>query len=239
MNGKYLTICMMPYTKFLFILFLFIQNQVVITAQRMINVDFKFIYHQRDLIMDSLYVRNNQESIQFETLKFYISNLRFNLNNENTFIEKNSFHLIDMEDRNSLHVSVPDSLNGSIRNLSFNLGIDSTTNVSGAMGGDLDPTKGMYWTWQNGYINFKLEGKSTLCKTRNNEFQFHIGGYMNPLTTLQKIELPINKVGSCTIVFDLEQLMDKIDLSILNHVMSPQLDAVEISKKIVTAFSIE
>lgn len=239
MNGKYLTICMMPYTKFLFILFLFIQNQVVITAQRMINVDFKFIYHQRDLIMDSLYLRNNQESIQFETLKFYISNLRFNLNNENTFIEKNSFHLIDMEDRNSLHVSVPDSLNGSIRNLSFNLGIDSTTNVSGAMGGDLDPTKGMYWTWQNGYINFKLEGKSTLCKTRNNEFQFHIGGYMNPFTTLQKIELPINKVGSCTIVFDLQQLMDKIDLSILNHVMSPQLDAVEISKKIVTAFSIE
>jgi hypothetical protein len=230
---------MMPYTKFLFILFLFIQNQVVITAQGFINVDFKFIYHQRDLIMDSLYVGNNQESIQFETLKFYISNLRFNLNNGKTFIEKNSWHLIEMEDRNSLHVSVPDSLNDSIRNISFNLGIDSTTNVSGALGGDLDPTQGMYWTWQNGYINFKLEGKSTLCKTRNNEFQFHIGGYMNPFNTLQKIELPINKVGSYTIVFDLEQLMDKIDLSILNHVMSPQLDAVEISKKIVTAFSIE
>jgi len=230
---------MMPYTKFLFILFLFIQNQVVITAQGFINVNFKFIYHQRDLIMDSLYVGNNQESIQFETLKFYISNLRFNLNNGKTFIEKNSWHLIEMEDRNSLHVSVPDSLNDSIRNISFNLGIDSTTNVSGALGGDLDPTQGMYWTWQNGYINFKLEGKSTLCKTRNNEFQFHIGGYMNPFNTLQKIELPINKVGSYTIVFDLEQLMDKIDLSILNHVMSPQLDAVEISKKIVTAFSIE
>lgn len=229
----------MPYTKFLFILFLFIQNQVVITAQGFINVNFKFIYHQRDLIMDSLYVGNNQESIQFETLKFYISNLRFNLNNGKTFIDKNSFHLIDMEDRNSLHVSVPDSLNDSIRNISFNLGIDSTTNVSGALGGDLDPTKGMYWTWQNGYINFKLEGKSTLCKTRNNEFQFHIGGYMNPFNTFRKIELPINKVGSCTIVFDLEQLMDKIDLSILNHVMSPQLEAVEISKKIATAFSIE
>jgi hypothetical protein len=230
---------MMPYTKFLFILFLFIQNQVVITAQGFINVNFKFIYHQRDLIMDSLYIRNNQESIQFETLKFYISNLKFNHNNGKTFIDKNSFHLIDMEDRNSLHVSVPDSSNDSIRNISFNLGIDSTTNVSGALGGDLDPTKGMYWTWQNGYINFKLEGKSTMCKTRNNEFQFHIGGYMNPFNTFQKIELPINKVGSCTIVFDLEQLMDKIDLSILNHVMSPQLEAVEISKKIATAFSIE
>ena len=62
---------------------------------------------------------------------------------------------------------------------------------------------------------------------------------MNPFNTLQKIELPINKVGSYTIVFDLEQLMDKIDISILNHVMSPQLEAVEISKKIATAFSIE
>jgi hypothetical protein len=32
--------------------------------------------------------------------------------------------------------------------IQFQLGIDSLTNVSGAMGGDLDPTKGMYWTWQ-------------------------------------------------------------------------------------------
>jgi len=218
---------------------LFCQSQVIIVAQKDLSIDFKFKYHQQELVKDKWYVGSNQDSIRFETLKFYISDLKVYLKDGKIFLEQNSFHLLDFENSESMLILLKNIPNENISHISFNIGIDSTTNVSGAMGGDLDPTKGMYWTWQNGYINFKLEGKSTLCKTRNNEFQFHIGGYMNPFTTLQKIELPINKVGSCTIVFDLEQLMDKFDLSILNHVMSPQLDAVEISKKIVTAFSIE
>jgi len=229
----------MSYSRFLFFMLLFCQSQVIIVAQKDLSIDFKFKYHQQELVKDKWYVGSNQDSIRFETLKFYISDLKVYLKDGKIFLEQNSFHLLDFENSESMLILLKNIPNENISHISFNIGIDSTTNVSGAMGGDLDPTKGMYWTWQNGYINFKLEGKSTLCKTRNNEFQFHIGGYMNPFTTLQKIELPINKVGSCTIVFDLEQLMDKFDLSILNHVMSPQLDAVEISKKIVTAFSIE
>ncbi|MBL0235294.1 MAG: hypothetical protein IPQ02_01375 [Saprospiraceae bacterium] len=208
-------------------------------AQKDLSIDFKFKYQQQELVKERWYIGSNQDSIRFETLKFYISDLKVYFKDGKNFLEQNSFHLLDFENSESIHILLKNISNDNLSHISFNLGIDSTTNVSGAMGGDLDPTKGMYWTWQNGYINFKLEGKSTMCKTRNNEFQFHIGGYMNPFNTLQKIELPINKVGSYTIVFDLEQLMDKIDLSILNHVMSPQLDAVEISKKIATAFSIE
>lgn len=229
----------MTYSRFLFFMLLFCQSQVIIVAQKDLSIDFKFKYHQQKLVKERWYIGSNQDSIHFETLKFYISDLKVYFKDGKNFLEQNSFHLLDFENSESIHILLKNIPNDNLSHISFNLGIDSTTNVSGAMGGDLDPTKGMYWTWQNGYINFKLEGKSTLCKTRNNEFQFHIGGNMNPFNTLQKIELPINKVGSCTIVFDLEQLMDKIDLSILNHVMSPQLDAVEISKKIVTAFSIE
>ena len=75
--------------------------------------------------------------------------------------------------------------------IKFNLGIDSLTNVSGVMGGDLDPTKGMYWTWQSGYINFKMEGSSAVCPTRNHEFQFHIGGYQDPFYAMQTLELEV------------------------------------------------
>ena len=70
----------------------------------------------------------------------------------------------------SLALQIPSNIPFS--KLKFQLGIDSLTNVSGAMGGDLDPTKGMYWTWQSGYINMKIEGKSNSCKTRKNQFQF-------------------------------------------------------------------
>jgi hypothetical protein len=62
----------------------------------------------------------------------------------------------DENDSNALCLEIPDDIEFDA--IQFNLGLDSLTNVSGALGGDLDPTKGMYWTWQNGYVNFKLQG---------------------------------------------------------------------------------
>lgn len=229
----------MPYSRFLFFILLFCQSQVIIVAQKNLSIDFKFKYRQQELVKDKWYVGSNQDSIRFETLKFYISNLKVYFKDGKNFLEQNSFHLLDFENSQSMLILLKNIPKDNISHVSFNLGIDSTTNVSGAMGGDLDPTKGMYWTWQNGYINFKLEGKSTLCKTRNNEFQFHIGGYINPFNTLQKIVLNIPNIDFYIVVFDLESFMKEIDLTILTHVMSPQLEAVEISRKIATAFSIE
>jgi len=123
--------------------------------------------------------------------------------------------------------------------IKFNLGIDSITNVSGAMGGDLDPTKGMYWTWQSGYINLKLEGKSKLCKTRNNEFQFHLGGYQNGDNALQTIILNVSENKEIDILIDIEQFVAAIDLSEQNQIMSPGKKAVLLSEKFSKIFSIQ
>ena len=57
------------------------------------------------------------------------------------------------------------------------------------MGGDLDPTKGMYWAWQSGYINFKMEGSCSQCLATKNNFEFHLGGYQQPFYAMQTIEL--------------------------------------------------
>lgn len=73
----------------------------------------------------------------------------------------------------------------------FNPGIDSLENVSGAFGGDLDPTKGMYWAWHSGDINFKLEGHSAGCGSRDNAFQLRLGGYQAPHASLQTIHLAV------------------------------------------------
>jgi hypothetical protein len=106
------------------------------------------------------------------------------------------------------------------------------------MGGDLDPTKGMYWTWQSGYINFKLEGKSTICPTRNNAFEFHLGGYQPPFNCLKTALLKSTNQKNIVVVFDLNQFLSSIDLSKQNQIMSPNNQAVLLSEQAIKSFKI-
>ena len=175
---------------------------------------------------------------EIETLQFYISNIQLQHNNQPIFKEENSYHLIDLEDTSSLEIvlDVSDSIQFSV--LTFSLGIDSLTNVSGAFGGDLDPTNGMYWTWQSGYINFKLEGLAPECPARQHRFQFHIGGYQAPYNSLQQISFPIYNQRTIDIQLSLHQLFNRIDLKEQYQIMGPSIKAVEFSKVLKTLFSI-
>jgi hypothetical protein len=191
------------------------------------------------LLNDSVFSKNNGDSIQFETLKFYVSNIEFLNSNKPVWQEKNSFHLLDASVPSSMNINFKVPSHIKYNQLKFNLGIDSVTNVSGALGGDLDPTKGMYWTWQSGYVNFKLEGKSKKCKTRNNQFQFHLGGYQTPNKALQTILLSVKDIGPIQLSIDLEVFTKQIDFSKQNKIMSPSIDAVLISKKVAQSISVQ
>ncbi|MFN6086764.1 MAG: MbnP family protein, partial [Fluviicola sp.] len=116
----------------------------------------------------------------------YISNVELKNGNKVVFKEKNSFHLIDFSDTSTTSFLLTNK-KVNFTSISFQVGVDSSTTLSGALGGDLDPTKGMYWTWQTGYIHFKLEGINNF-KTKK-DFVYHIGGFQHPNNTLRKIEL--------------------------------------------------
>jgi hypothetical protein len=87
--------------------------------------------------------------------------------------------------------------------------------------------KGMYWSWQSGFINFKLEGKSNICNTRNHVFQFHIGGYIFPYNTIQHIILPVQNKTNINVKLNIKKLLSQIDLKNVNQVMSPSEKSVE------------
>jgi hypothetical protein len=174
------------------------------------------------------------DSLSIETFRFYVSNLILLKNGKVVYAAKNKFHLIDIEKKLDIPFFAKNISFDAVR---FNIGVDSTTNVSGAMGGDLDPVNGMYWAWQSGYINFKLEGASKVCTTRNNVFQFHIGGYMNPHVTLQTITLPVKNKTEIDIKIDLEKFLTGIDLKNTNEIMSPGEKAVTLAKLYQTIFS--
>jgi hypothetical protein len=184
------------------------------------------------------FIVNSTDSIQIETIKFYVSNIEFFKNDQLVYKEKNSFHLIDAADSSTFNLMINLEPNINFNKIKFNLGIDSITNYNGAMGGDLDPTKGMYWTWQNGYINLKIEGKSNLSIAKNKDFVFHLGGYQNALSTLQTIQLPVQNSQVITINMAIDKWIYEIDLNKQNHIMSPSKEAVILANKLSTIFSV-
>ena len=178
----------------------------------------------------------NDSEISFETLKFYISHLKFLKENEPVWQEPSSFRLIDLSLEASLKWALEMPAELDFDKIQFKIGIDSLTHEAGVMGGDLDPTKGMYWSWNTGYINFKLEGESELSKARDKSFQYHLGGYMPPFQTVQIVELPFSKEGENVLEMDIFQFLKAVDLAEEHTVMSPGENAKMLSKVVANLF---
>jgi hypothetical protein len=178
------------------------------------------------------------DSTTVTMLRCYISGISLWRDGRPVWQEKNSYHLLDAEhsESMSLLLHVPQGLQYS--SVHFNLGIDSATSSSGAHGGDLDPVKGMYWAWQSGYINFKLEGTSPVCPARRHAFQFHIGGYQYPFNAMQSISLPVKQAEQFVIKMDVGQFLSGIDLAKQYALMIPGAEALELSRKAAQIFHV-
>lgn len=213
------------------ILFLF--GICLVFSQR--TIEFVPVYGFQTFSLNKYYPINKTDSVKIENLKFYISSIQFIKNDAVVFNEENSYHLIDLSKPNTLKLlNFPADI--EFTHLEFDLGIDSLTNVSGALGGDLDPTLGMYWTWQSGYINVKVEGKSNLCKTRLNEFSLHLGGYASPNLAVRKVQLAIKSNQKIKIYFDVFAFLNAAGLEDQNQIMSPGSAAVSLSKEFANTF---
>ncbi len=198
-----------------------------------LNLKFK----NEELERNKQYISELKDTLQIDVFRFYISNIKLHFSDSTTFSEVNSYHLVDIEDQNSLRIPIAKKFEKVISEITFSIGVDSLASVSGAMSGDLDPTKGMYWAWQSGFINMKIEGSSSSCKTRKNRFQFHIGGYLKPNYAVRSIELkPIN--SNLDFVVDSAELFKYIKLSENNSIMIPGIKAMELADKSFEMFKI-
>ncbi len=222
------------------LVFVFLSLTQLIFAQgdeQVIRFDFTFNGKKIEL-NKKYYLASIRDSVELETIKLYISHLSFFKEGEIVDSVAKNHHLIDLENENTLSLDYPAKIN-SFDKIEFSLGIDSLTNVSGVMGGDLDPTTGMYWAWQSGYINFKLEGKSKSCRTRNNVFQFHLGGYQFPNSSFQTLEFSVSPRKEIVISIPIDKFLTKIDIQTTNEIMSPGEKAVELSKTLSSVITIE
>jgi hypothetical protein len=191
------------------------------------------------VLTDKKYITKANDTLIITKMKFYLSNVELELEDGSQFKESKSVHLLDAETLSSLEFNLKNVPDLKIKKIKFNIGIDSLTNVSDKFDGDLDPLLGMYWAWNTGYINMKLEGKSSSCANIKKEFQFHIGGYLPKQNAIQEIEIivPENK-KLISIDVELSKWLDLLKLKESNSIMIPGEKAITMANKYKNMFQI-
>jgi hypothetical protein len=216
----------------LILVFLFVYFSGVSFSQQNRSVQFVPVFKGQKVELSKKYASEGNW-FQFESLRFYISAVSIS-GEKSTWKDSQSVHLIDLEDSSSLFIS-HEAKNGN--RLNFNIGLDSATNVSGTLDGDLDPIKGMYWAWNTGYINFKLEGFSSESILPDKHFEFHLGGYLFPNATLQAVEFSLeNWQDSLVVELELGKLIPNLPWQSSPSILIPGKEAVKISKLLPTLF---
>ena len=161
-------------------------------------------------------------SVKITTLKWYLS----------VQGKTAQTYLMDLSEPSSLLQSVQYPKGSRLY-----FGVDSQTQVLSTRPGALDPIHGMYWTWQSGYIQWKLEG---VMKTDTAEIpiQLHLGGFQNNLQTGQILP-PVPKrdpTNSLQITWLLDELLRSITPQTA-RVMSPSRLAQEYAQRIAGGVS--
>ncbi len=166
------------------------------------------------IVLDSQYVNPFKEPYTISKLKYYISDFSFINAKGKVIAEKDGYHLITegANETNSFSVAVKP---GNYKAVSFLIGVDSIKNISGAQAGALDPLNGMFWTWNTGYIMFKIEGNSPKSNIGDNKFEYHIGGFSGSNNVLRHVErkimpLKITKNSNTEVIIeaDINKLWD-------------------------------
>lgn len=160
-------------------------------ATHNLTLKFKAVADAQPLELGNAYTNVWGEQYTVSAFKFYLTQIRLINSTSGTSynVNKDEYFLVNFADSASVTLNlkaVPNTYN----RISFLLGVDSIRNVSGAQTGALDPGKGMFWTWNSGYIMAKLEGSSPESVQPNNKFEYHIGGFSGGNSVLKQLSLP-------------------------------------------------
>lgn len=201
-------------------------------SQSSLPVFFQFVYDGHALVTGASY-DNEAHSTTISVARLYVSQFCFYNKGQKVAAVNNSCFLLDVEKPQSVTrtLTIPDGL--VFDEVRFLIGIDEKTNDAGIGNGELDPAKDMYWAWQSGYINMKLEGK-----TDGTEFTYHIGGFLSPYLSAREVRLPATQSESISISIDVKKLLDGTDVKLTPHIMSPGTQAMTMSDRAPQMFSI-
>jgi hypothetical protein len=150
-----------------------------------LTIEFDNRVGEENLELNTDYTNSNGETFRLSKLNYYISNIKLKTNDGKEFVvpQDSCYFLIIENEDESQAITLSNIPAGDYNQITFTIGVDSlrsTMDVSKRQG-VLDPAQGhdgMYWTWNSGYIFFKMEGTSPVAPVdQGNKFYYHIGGY--------------------------------------------------------------
>jgi len=129
------------------------------------------------------YINSSGETFKVNTLQYILSNFKLRKKDGTEITLPNTYFLVDPSVSPIIAINkVPE---GVYTGISYLVGVDSATTAGGAKTGALDPVNGMYWTWQTGYINFRMVGTSPASSYSTKVFDYDVGGFIAPNQTVQ------------------------------------------------------
>jgi hypothetical protein len=175
------------------------------TENGLLDVELGAIVGNRALVLnDSIYVNEVGNKFKVSMFKYYVSNIHLINQEGKKFLIPNSYcffnqelggggHSHRLEHGNIAHLdSVPV---GTFDSIQVMIGIDVLRNHAVGNTGVLDPSNGMYWNWNTGYIFVRFEGqylKDTVVAGKDSilskNLVYHIG--FNSNARIVKLKLP-------------------------------------------------
>jgi hypothetical protein len=135
------------------------------------------------------YTNAQNEEFQVTMLQYYVSNVKLTTSDGKEYVvpQDSSYFLVRENDQNSQMVKINNVPSGDYSSVTFTIGVDSvrcTSSIDKRTGvldvGDENTGKGMYWTWNSGYIHFRVEGTSPQSSHElegKKVFFYHVGGF--------------------------------------------------------------
>lgn len=111
------------------------------------------------------------DTFTINNLKHYLSNITLTkMGGEK--INLGNYHLLDAQYAPSTIFTLNNVPAGHYTGVEIALGVDSVRNYAGIQEGALDPSWGMFWTWNTGYIFFRINGNTT----KGSSYAYDVGG---------------------------------------------------------------
>jgi hypothetical protein len=187
------------------------------------------------------YTNANGDQFSVTMLNYYISNIKLKKSDGSIFTvpQDSSYFLVKESNRASQLLKINNVPAGDYSEVTFTVGVDSIRNTMdlAKRTGSLDPAANsgedkMYWSWNSGYIFFKIEGLSpqaTADAAGNKKFRYHIGGYGGMTSKT------INNIKTITRSFGEKKATVRINTSPQVHIVADVLKLFEGATKVSIA----
>jgi len=225
-------------TKFSF-LYLFIILPLALLGQESKSLFVQVDYNNSPLTLGKTYVSQKGDSLRINKFKCYISDLKLHFTDGRSETIGKKYTLLDADSLAAPAYKMADFKNSSPGYLELSIGIDSIPNTQGALSNELDVQNGMYWAWQSGYINWKIEGPSSSCTTHKQHYTFHVGGYKAKQNALRTIRLPFPQNAKNILHIDLAAFFNEISLKTTHTVQIPGDAAMLLANLFTKSFWLE